>query len=147
MLSTTGSYKYVIMKTKLWKAIVKHWLLLSVVIIFAFVLPRYSLTGKWSILNPDGTPSGEYINFKKDNTYSVALPGGQIGENGYYLLKKGVFYIKNMKDVCGRGYWGKYNLTFYGSDSVHFGLVEDSCSARRMDIVGMNPGIRRYQVK
>ena len=118
-----------------------------IVMILAFVSPKYSLIGKWSILNLDGTPSGEYVNFKKDNTYTVALPDGQIGENGIYFLQDSVFSIKNIKDVCGKGYWGKYNLAFYGSDSVHFVLIEDSCSARRMDMVGYNPGLKRYITK
>ena len=117
--------------------------LFIIAIIFAFVPPKHSLIGKWSILNLDGTPSGEYVNFKEDSTYTVALPDGQIGEKGNYSLKDSIFSIKNIKDVCGKGYWGKYNLTFYGSDSVHFVLIEDSCSARRMDMVGFNPGLKR----
>jgi hypothetical protein len=114
-----------------------------IVIIFAFVRPKYSLVGKWSILNLDGTPSGEFVNFKDDNSYNVALPDGQIGERGNYILKDSVFSIMNIKAVCGDGYWGKYNLKFYGIDSVHFNLIEDSCSARRMDLVGFNPGLKR----
>src|SRR5580704_17959906 len=117
--------------------------LFTIAIIFAFVLPKYSLIGKWSILNLDGTPSGEYLDFLGDNTYTIALANGQIGERGNYLLKDSVFSIKNIKGVCGKGYWGKYNLTFYGGDSIHFVLIEDSCSARRMDIVGFNPGLKR----
>src|ERR1022692_1080792 len=108
--------------------------LFIIVIIFAFVPLNYSLIGKWTILNLDGTPSGEYVNFKEDSTYTVALPDGQIGERGNYILKGSIFSIKNIKDVCGNNYWGKYNLTFYGSDSVHFVVIEDSCSTRRMDI-------------
>ena len=99
------------------------------------------------MLKPDGTPSGEYVHFKEDNTYTVALPDGQIGERGNYLLKDSVFSIKNMKDVCGKAYWGKYKLTFYGSDSIHFALIEDTCSVRRMDLVGFNPGLKRYAKK
>ena len=99
------------------------------------------------MLNPDGTPSGEYVHFKKDNTYTVALPDGQIGERGIYLLKDSVFSIKNIKDVCGKAYWGKYHLSFYGSDSIHFALIEDTCSVRRMDLVGFNPGLKRYAKK
>ena len=87
------------------------------------------------------------MHFKEDNTYTVALPDGQIGERGNYLLKDSVFSIKNIKDVCGKAYWGKYNLTFYGSDSIHIALIEDTCSVRRMDLVGFNPGLKRYAKK
>jgi hypothetical protein len=116
-------------------------------IIFAFGMPKYSLVGKWTIYNSDGTSIGEYVDLKADNTYSVTLPDGTIGENGSYLFKDPVFSIKNIKDVCGKGYWGKYKLTFVGADSIHFALIEDSCSARVMDIVGYNPGLRRVKTK
>jgi hypothetical protein len=137
------------MKKKVLKRNYKPSLLFLFIIVmsFAFVRQKYSLTGKWSILNLDGTPSGEYVNFKEDNTYTVALPDGQIGENGNYLLKDSIFSIKNIKDVCGNGYWGKYNLTFYGNDSVHFALIEDTCTVRRTDMVGYNPGLKRYIAK
>jgi hypothetical protein len=111
--------------------------------LFAFIPTKYSIIGQWSILNPDGSPSGEYVDFKQDNTYSVALPDGKIGERGTYLLKDSVFSIKNSQDVCGKDYWGQYELTFYGNDSVHFTLIKDTCSERRMDIVGYNPGLKR----
>ena len=117
-------------------------------IIFAFVSPKYSLTGQWSLLLPDGTASGEYIFFKEDSTYTIALPNGQIGERGMYYLRDSTFFIKNIVDnACGKDYWGKYNLTFVGNDSVHFALIEDTCTARRTDIVGYNPGIKRYIAK
>jgi hypothetical protein len=116
-------------------------------IIFAFGMPKYSLVGKWTIYNSDGTSIGEYVDLKADNTYSVTLPNGTIGENGSYLFKDPVFSIKNIKDVCGKDYWGKYKLTFVGADSIHFVLMEDSCSARVMDIVGYNPGLRRVKEK
>jgi hypothetical protein len=116
-------------------------------IIFAFGLPKYSLVGKWTIYNSDGTSIGEFVDLKADNTYTVTLPDGTIGEKGSYLFKDPVFSIKNIKDVCGNGYWGKYKLTFVGADSIHFALIEDSCSTRRMDIVGYNPGLRRVKEK
>jgi hypothetical protein len=116
-------------------------------IIFAFGMPKYSLVGKWTIYNSDGTSIGEYVDLKADNTYSVTLPDGTIGENGSYLFKDPVFSIKNIKDVCGKGYWGKYKLTFVGADSIHFALIEDSCSSRVTDIVGYNPGLRRVKKK
>ncbi len=137
------------MKNKLSKLNSKRFLLFLFIlaIIFAFVSQKYNLIGRWSILNLNGTPSGEYLDFKKDSTYSITLPNGQIGENGNYLLKDSIFFIKNIKNVCGKDYWGKYNLTFQGSDSIHFALIEDTCSERKMDIVGFNPGLKRYKTK
>ncbi|MGN6604127.1 MAG: hypothetical protein ACTHK8_16845 [Ginsengibacter sp.] len=116
-------------------------------LLLSFVSLKFSLVGKWSILNPDGTPSGEYVSFNADNTYAVSLPNAQIGERGNYLLKDSLFLIKNIKDVCGKDYWGKYKLTFYGNDSIHFALIEDSCTKRRMDMIGYNPGLKRYKTK
>jgi hypothetical protein len=121
--------------------------LLIVTVGFAFMIPSYSLVGKWTIFNADGSSIGEIVNLNADNTYSVSLPDGSIGENGNYIFKDPVFSIKNIKDVCGNGYWGKYKLTFVGADSIHFDLIEDSCSERRMDIVGYNPGLRRMKTK
>jgi hypothetical protein len=136
------------MKNKLSKTGFKLFPFLFIaLIIFAFGMPKYSLIGKWTIYNSDGTSIGEFVDLKADNTYSVTLPDGTIGENGSYLFKDPVFSIKNIKDVCGKDYWGKYKLTFVGADSIHFALIEDSCSARRMDIVGYNPGLRRVKEK
>jgi hypothetical protein len=121
---------------------------IAMIILFAFVAPPYSLIGQWSLLLPNGTESGEYIFFNADSTYAIKLPNGEVGERGLYFLKDSIFSIKNIKDhACGKNYWGKYNLTFYGNDSVHFTLIEDSCTARRTDIVGYNPGIKRYKTK
>ncbi len=80
--------------------------LFIVLIIFAFGLPKYSLVGKWTIYNADGTSIGEFVDLKADNTYTVTLPDGTIGENGSYLFKDPVFSIKNIKDVCGKGLVG-----------------------------------------
>lgn len=115
--------------------------------LLAFEMPEYSLVGRWFTLNPDGSPVPEYVNFNKDGTYDVTLPNGEIGERGFYKLKNSLFSIRNAKDVCGKNYWGKYNLTFHGSDSIHLSLIEDSCTARRMDMVGYNPGLKRYKTK
>ena len=107
--------------------------------LFIFFSP-YSLVGKWTIPG-----ANEYVNFKKDGTYEVLLPNGKVGESGFYSLTDSVFKIKNAKPVCGDGYWGTYKLRFVSEDSVLFSLVEDSCNARRMDIVGYNPGLRRVK--
>lgn len=114
----------------------------------AFMPPKHSLPGKWTIYNADGTSIGEYVELKNDGTYNVYLPGGQIGETGHYKLKHHVFSIRNAKDdVCGKGYWGKYELKFHGDDSILFTLIEDTCANRRYDIVGINPGLRRMKTK
>lgn len=97
------------------------------------------------IYGPDNKPAQEYVDFKKDGTYEVILPNGKIGEAGYYKLNKSMFSIKNAKpNACGDGYWGIYNLTFHGKDSVSFAIIKDSCTNRRNDIVGGNPGLKRF---
>jgi hypothetical protein len=116
-------------------------------LLFAFEMPKYSLIGRWFTLNPDGSPMQEFVDFKNDGTYDVTLPNGEIGERGFYKLKDSLFSIKNAKDVCGKNYWGSYTLTFHGIDSIHLSLIEDSCTARRMDIVGYNPGLKRSKTK
>jgi hypothetical protein len=115
---------------------------------FAFIPPKYKFVGKWIIFAPDGSPSGEYVNVYKDGTYDVTLPGGQIGEKGYYKVDHSIFSIKNaIARACGDGYWGTYKMTWHGSDSVSFVVIEDTCTARRYDIVGVNPGLRRFKKK
>jgi hypothetical protein len=124
----------------------KTLLLLLVAVPFAFTPPNHQITGKWEIPLPDGSSSGEFVLLKSDGTYTVSLPDGKIGERGFYKLQHGVFALRNAVDhACGANYWGKYKLDFHGEDSVHLTLIEDSCSARRMDVVGYNPGLRRVR--
>jgi hypothetical protein len=40
-------------------------------IMFSYVSRKPGLTGKWIICNPDGSPSGEYIDFYKKGTYDI----------------------------------------------------------------------------
>ena len=79
--------KLIMMKRKLSTINLKLSLLFPFIIatIFAFVPPKYSLIGQWSLLQPDGTPTGEYVFFKKDSTYFISLANGQIGERGMYF--------------------------------------------------------------
>jgi hypothetical protein len=102
------------------------------------------LVGRWMIYGPDNMPANEYVDFKRGGMYDVTLPNGQIAEEGYYKLNNSTFYIKNAKPkVCGNDYWGVYKLTFYGKDSLSFAVINDSCTNRRNDIVGGNPGLKR----
>ncbi len=116
----------------------------SLIAAFSFIPPKHNLVGRWIAYERDGS-IGAYINFKKDGSYDIALPNGQIGEVGRYELDNSTFSIKNIKAVCGDDYWGKYQLTFHGRDSVLFALIEDSCTARREDIVGGNKGLKRVK--
>ena len=117
-----------------------------VIAAFAFIPPKHKLAGKWT--NAEATSAGEYLEFKNDGTYNIYLSGGQIGEKGYYKFDDSTFSIKNaVARACGDGYWGKYKLEFYGDDSVHFDLIEDTCANRKYDIVGVNPGLRRMKTK
>jgi len=123
-------------------------LLLCSFFMLSFISSKHRLPGKWTIYNANGTSIGEYVELKNDGTYNVYLPNDQIGETGFYKLKHHIFYIKNTKDyVCGKEYWGKYRLDFHGDDSIHFTLIEDSCSNRKYDIVGVNPGLKRMITK
>ena len=118
------------------------------VLMFAFLSPKHRLPGKWTIYNADGTSIGEYVELKNDGAYNVYLPGGQIGETGYYKLHHSTFSIKNaVARACGDDYWGNYKLEFHGDDSIHFTLIEDTCANRRYDIIGVNPGLRRMKTE
>jgi hypothetical protein len=78
--------------------------LLSSFFLLAFVPAKHHLPGKWTVYNSDGTSAGEYVELKNDGTYNVYLPGGQIGETGFYKFKHHIFSIRNIKDyVCGTG--------------------------------------------
>jgi hypothetical protein len=130
------------------KAIGKIAAIFFVFMVLAFIPPKQKIVGKWIIFEPDGTNSGEFVNIYRDGTYDVTLPGGQIGERGYYKLDHSTFSIKNaVARACGEDYWGTYQLTWYGRDSISFVVLEDSCTARREDIVGGNPGLRRFKSK
>ena len=128
------------------KQSIRVFAILFVATAFAFRPPRHNIVGHWKIFVPDGINVHEYVELKKDGSYNVYVDG-KIEERGFYNVKNSVFSIQNAKPVCGDGYWGKYKIDFYGSDSIHFTLIEDSCSNRRMDIVGVNPGLRRMKEK
>lgn len=110
----------------------------------ALIPPKHRIAGNWTVFGPSNAPVNEHVELKKDGSYLVYI-GDQVGERGFYKLKGSVFSIKNAKPVCGDGYWGKYRIDFYGQDSIHFTLIEDTCSDRRRDIVGVNPGLRRMK--
>src|ERR1700726_1933478 len=100
----------------------KHTLILAAVlftvILFSFINSKYSLVGSWTNSASDGTPTNEFVTFHEDGTYDVSLPGGQIGERGFYKLKDSILSIRNVKDVCGKDYWGSYAVAFHGQDSI-----------------------------
>ena len=120
---------------------IKLLILFCAITALSFIPPKNNIVGHWGIPG-----NKEFVNFNKEGTYEVYLENGTIGERGYYKIDHSVFSIKNaVARACGDGYWGTYRIKFYGSDSVHFDVIEDSCSARRMDNVGYNPGLRRLK--
>jgi hypothetical protein len=130
------------------KQLIKVLTVFFILTAFAFMPPKHSLVGKWIIMHADGSPSGEYVNIYKGGTYDVTLPNDQVGERGYYKIDHSTFSIKNaVASACGSDYWGKYKMTWHGEDSVSFVVIEDSCSARRYDLVGVNPGLKRVTNK
>ncbi len=128
------------------KSSVKMPALLGLMIATAFISPKPKIVGHWKIFGPPDMEINEYVDLKKDGSYDVYV-NGKVEERGFYNVKNSVFSIKNAKPVCGDNYWGKYKIDFYGSDSIHFTLIEDSCSDRRRDIVEVNPGLRRIKEK
>ena len=126
--------------------IIKSVVMFSLLASIAFLPPKHNIVGHWKIFVPEGVNVQEYVDLRKDGTYNVYV-NDKAEERGFYTLKDSVFSIKNAKPVCGDGYWGKYKIEFYGSDSLHFTLIEDTCNDRRMDIVGFNPVLRRIKAK
>ena len=127
------------------KQFIKVFVLFFVVAVVGFLPPGNSLVGRWITYAPNGMQA--YIDFKPDGTFKVIGPDGEIGHSGNYKLDNATFSIKNDKGGCGDGYWGTYQLTFYGRDSVSFAVIRDSCTGRREEIVGGNPGLRRIKKK
>ena len=108
-------------------------------IAFAFIPPKHSIVGHWFASNPDG--SKMYVDFKSAGP-TDPTSAGKLNHYGNYTFNDPLFSINDKEDEgCGNGYWGKYNLTFVGEDSVSFAVVEDSCSGRRGQVNG--GGLRR----
>ncbi|HEY5391821.1 MAG TPA: hypothetical protein VIJ57_06885 [Hanamia sp.] len=106
---------------------------------FAFIPPKHHIVGHWVEHKPDG--SKVYIDFKGDGTFASRYKG-KVDMYGNYTFADPVFSITDKENGgCGNGYWGKYNVTFIGKDSVSFAVIEDSCTGRREDVNGS--GLRR----
>jgi hypothetical protein len=97
----------------------------------AFISPHV-LTGRWIAREKDG--SSTYVDFKADHTFQV-YHNGKLMHHGNYRFSDPVFSITD-DEGCGIGYWAKYDLTFFGTDSVSFKVAEDSCVPRRQEING-----------
>lgn len=95
------------------------------------------IKGKWSNITQQGGQTYAFIaNFRKDGSYDGIMNGKVLVSGGSYQEKGDTIIFKD--PVCNAAYEGKYRVHYTG-DSVHFQLIEDSCTIRRQgtDGVGM----------
>ncbi|MDP4286247.1 MAG: hypothetical protein Q8891_17710 [Bacteroidota bacterium] len=123
------------------KQTIKVFILFFVIAAFAFIPPKHSIVGKWRTSENDGTHN--YISFTSGGTFNYQDLNGKTIHKGKYKYFNDTFSISD--DDCGAGYWARYKLTFLGTDSVSFAVIEDSCSGRENDINGA--GLRRLKRK
>jgi len=104
-------------------------------IAFPFIPPKHNIVGRWFTYTSDG--SKFYIDLKSDGTFQNYYKE-KLVHYGNYTFKDPVVLINDKEDdSCGSGYWGKYNVTFFGKDSLSFVAIEDSCAGRKEGVNGM----------
>ncbi len=114
-------------------------------VVFAFILPKHNIVGRWKTYEKNGSFS--YVYFNGDGTFKVVSTDGKtIFHHGAYAFKDDVFSI-NDKEGCGDTYWGKYKFTFINEDSFRVSVIEDSSTPRKNDITTGNTGLRRVKLK
>jgi hypothetical protein len=124
------------------KQTIKVIAILFAVAAFSFTLPKHNIVGRWITYETDGSMG--YVDFHKDGTFKVTSLEGKIYHQGNFKFSNDVFSI-NDKEGCGNTYWGTYQLTFFGNDSLTVAVISDSCSGRRQSITGGNPGLKRVK--
>jgi len=125
------------------KQTIKIAVVFFVSVIFAFILPKHNIAGRWITYNTDGSIA--YVDFNKDGTFKVASPEGKLFHAGNYKFNDDDVFSINDKEGCGDTYWGTYKLTFIGEDSLQVAVIQDSCTGRRTDITTGNTGLKRFK--
>jgi hypothetical protein len=105
---------------------------LFVFTLFAFSPSKHSVVGHWTLRSSAYPPS--WVSFNSDGTFSHTDGSGKVLHSGKYKFSNDTLSIDDK--TCGSGYWGKYKLTFYGSDSASSATISDSCGARKMRVGG-----------
>jgi hypothetical protein len=94
-------------------------------------MPVHPITGRWIAAGPNNTKL--FSEFNKDGTFKVYSRTATENSGSYHTSIDTIFmYDKN----CGMQVAGKYLLHFYGTDSVSFSLLQDSCGERAQEVNG-----------
>lgn len=90
------------------------------------------LKGKWTVfpVNDDSYN----VEFKDDGTYVVSTTQSTETINGKYMQTDDTLAI--MDEGCG-DVWGKYQITFFGNDSLQLKGIDDACSDRMHNVDGL----------
>jgi hypothetical protein len=104
------------------------------VLFFSFVaVTTPPITGRWKVHDPRGPEF--IINFKTDHTFTAYSGAGKVLITGNYRCEKDTFLVND--NNCNGDYWGKYNMHFYGSDSMTFKVLADTCTGRAEGVNGI----------
>lgn len=124
-----------LVKPKTMKKILVFSLICLAIAIASFITPPNKLVGRWQARYPDGSTA--VVDFRKDDTYDVAINGNHF-INGKYYVRKDTFGFE--AGECGAGYYGTYLIDFSTKDSVRFAVIQDTCSGRKEDAVRLTFG-------
>jgi len=123
------------------KKIIGCLVALTVVAVFAFegkplvveLSSGKSLVGRWKAAY--GNQMSGHLVLRSDGTYDADFDGQSWKVEGHYKVHGNTISITD--SVCGFGYWGAYQCTWYSADSVRAAVVTDSCSGRKGNADGM----------
>jgi len=92
-----------------------------------------SLVGRWKATY--GNQMSGHLILRSNGTYDADFDGQSWKVGGHYKVQGSTVTISD--SVCGFGYWGKYQCTWYSDDSVRETVLTDSCSGRKGNADGM----------
>jgi len=92
-----------------------------------------SLVGRWKAAY--GNRMSGHLILRSNGTYDADFDGQSWKVGGHYKVQGSTVTISD--SVCGFGYWGKYQCTWYSDDSVRETVLTDSCSGRKGNADGM----------
>ncbi|HUX84218.1 MAG TPA: hypothetical protein VMV20_03230 [Chitinophagaceae bacterium] len=117
--------------------------ILITLVLISFKAPTPSLVGRWGWMSNGETQA--YINFNQNGIFNVtSADSGDSVHWGNFKQVDDTLMISDSDEGCGPGYWGSYQLTFYGPDSLSMQVISDTCNGRVQGVSGgtlkrMNP--------